>query len=195
MQTISIKLIIVVCSILVISNVQAQVQTYRPGQGSYIRVEGTSTLHDWEMRSEDIEGEISLIMNGDGVPEELESLNFRLKKTSLKSSMSGLERRAYNALNAATYPDITFRLTGRGDIQTNGEGYIVSTRGVLTVAGQTMETDVEAICFNGDDNKLVCSGSQNIKMTDFQIDPPVMMLGALRTVDEVTVNFRVVYMQ
>jgi polyisoprenoid-binding protein YceI len=158
-----------------------------------ITVTGTSSLHDWEMQSDDAVSEVQFIVDNDGQPEKLESVMLRLQKTTLKSDRSGLDRRAYDAMNASRHPEIIFRANGSGDLEQNGDKYEVSTKGELTVAGVTRTIDVNATCTNGNGNELVCTGSQNIMMSDFNIDPPVMMLGTLRTGDEITINYRIVY--
>ncbi len=167
------------------------VRSYSPAGDSYIRVRGTSTLHDWEMLSDNVKGEIHLIIGGNGIPGDVEDLVFSLEKTTLRSNQSGLDRRAYDALDAGRHPEITFRMNGPGMVRDNGEGYIISARGDLTVAGETKRINVEAICVNGNDSRLICTGSRTLRMSDFSIDPPVMMLGALRTGDEVTVDYRI----
>jgi len=48
---------------------------------------------------------------------------------------------------------------------------------------------VTANCHANPDGSIACSGSQQIKMTDYQIKPPSFMLGALKTGDALTINF------
>ena len=132
-------------------------------------------------------------MNDKGHPENIESLTFRMKKTSLKSNQSGLDRRAYDALKANKHPEIIFKMNGNSTIQENGDNYKLSLNGDLVVAGISRQVNITATCLNGDDKKLVCSGTEKLKMSDFQIDPPVMMLGALKTADEITINYSIVY--
>ena len=177
------------------SSAYAQTQSFRPGPGSYVTVTGTSTLHDWEMKSETMTSEVVFSTNDSGSPESLESVMLRLSKKTLRSDKSGLERRAYDAMNANHHPEIVFLTNGSGSLQKRGDQYQVSSRGELTVAGVTRQVSVDAICINGDDERLVCSGSTRLKMSDFNIDPPVMMLGALRTGDEITINYNIVYVQ
>jgi polyisoprenoid-binding protein YceI len=193
MNKIILKSILTFFAVLLIAGLKAQVQTYKPSAESFIEVKGTSTLHDWEMRSENIISEVQFKMNEKGHPEDIESLIFRLNKTSLKSKQSSLDRRAYDALNASKHPEIVFRMNGNSSIQENGDKYKVSLNGDLVVAGISRQVNITATCLNGDDKKLVCSGTEKLKMTDFQIDPPVMMLGALKTADEITINYRIVY--
>ena len=181
--------------IWVSSSAYTQTQSFRPGPGSFITVIGTSTLHDWEMRSEIMSSEVVFSTNDSGFPESIESVTFRLNKTTLISDKSGLDRRAYEALNAKRYPEIVFRTNGSGSLSKSGDNYRVSSLGELTVGGVTRQVTVNATCINGDDEILVCSGSTRLKMSDFNIDPPVMMLGALRTGDEITINYNIVYVK
>lgn len=158
-----------------------------------ITVSGTSTLHDWEMESNKAESETVFSLNAEGQPEHLESVAFKLNKGTLKSDKSGLDRRAYEALNAKRHPEIVFRTTGRSAVKKNGNNFNVTTSGDLTIAGVTRRVSVDATCSNGDGDKLICSGSSELKMSDFNVDPPVMFLGTLRTGDEIKIEYRMVY--
>lgn len=195
MKNITVKLILVFCGIWLTGDLQSQAQIFRPTGDSYIMVSGTSTIHDWEMISENISSEAKFSTNDEGQPEKLESVSFRLTKTTLKSDKSGLDRRAYEAMNAKRHPEIIFRTNGSGRLVKNDDKILIDSRGELTIAGNTRQVNVSATCINGDDKKLVCTGEQKLKMTDFNIDPPVMMLGALRTSDEITISYKIVYVQ
>jgi hypothetical protein len=186
--------VLILCHFLFSHQSFAQQQTFRPSGESYVTVTGTSTLHDWEMRSGNVGGEAVFITGESGSPEVLESVMFRLEKTTLKSDKSGLDRRAYQALNTSRHPEIVFRTNGSNSVRKTGDRYVVNTRGELTIAGVTRQISVNATCINGDDQRLVCSGSRSLKMSEFDIDPPVMMMGTLRAGDEITINYNIVYM-
>ena len=194
MKTTIYKFILIAGCIWLTHNTQSQAQTFKATSDSYIMIKGTSTLHDWELRSENVISEVLFKMNDGGHPENLEYLTFSLNKMTLKSNQSGLDRRAYEALKANRHPELVFRMNGNSSMQQqHGDNYMVSLKGDLIIAGVTRQINVNATCLNGDDKKLICSGSQKLKMTDFQVDPPVMMLGALRTGDEITIDYRMVY--
>lgn len=195
MKTTALKMILIACCVFLLHALQAQVKTYTPADDSYVVVKGTSTIHDWEMKSENIMSEVRFKTNDDGQPEQLESVTFRLKTSTLQSDKSGLNRRAYEAMNANQYPDIIFHSNGNGGLEKEGDNYKIRSGGELTIAGNTHQINLKTTCINGDDKKLICSGSHNLKMTDFNIDPPVMMFGALRTDDEVTISYSIVYVQ
>lgn len=193
MENRGLKFILIIAGLWLASDIVAQVLSYSPGPGSYITVTGTSTLHDWEMVSENIRSVAVFNTNGEGSPESVESVTFRLAANTLKSDKSGLDKRAYDALDVKRHPEIIFSTNGSGNLQKSGEKFQVNSTGELTVAGVTRQVNVNAVCINGDDERLVCSGTTRLKMSDFQIDPPVMMLGALRTGDEVTIKYNIVY--
>lgn len=188
-------LIVFILGIFLINDLQSQTQTFRPADNSFIKVTGTSTLHDWELISEDINSELRFETGDNGQPEKLESVSFTLNKKTLRSDKSGLDRRAYEALDASRYPEIVFRTNGSGRLEKDGDTYRINSTGELSVAGVSRKITVQTTCINGDDNRLQCSGSQKLNMSDFNIDPPVMMLGALRTGDEITVSYNIVFVQ
>ena len=193
MKNITIKLVIVLCGFLVINELKAGNETYRPAPGSYVVVKGTSTLQSWEMKAENPGSEVVFSFDEEGNPESLESVVFRLNKKSLESNTSGLNRKAYEALDADRYPEIVFTGKGNSRLVNSGDNYEVTATGELNISGVTRQVTVNATCTNNDDSRLVCSGSQKLKMSDFNIDPPVMMFGALRAGDEVTVNYTIIY--
>ena len=193
MKTKFLKFILVSCFILGIQDIQAQIQTYNASKDSYILVKGTSTLHDWEMKSENVISEVQFKMNEKGHLENLESLKFSINKTTLKSTQSALDKKAYDALKASKYPEIVFKMNGNSSVKPNGNNYDAILKGELIIAGITRQISLNATCTNGDDKKMICSGTQHLKMTDFKIEPPVMMLGALRTADEITIDYKMVY--
>ncbi len=193
MKTIVIKLIFVLSGLLLINGLKAANETYRPAPGSYVIITGTSTLQSWEMRSENPGGEVVFSIDEEGNPESLQSAVFRLNKKSLESNRSGLKSKAYEAMDADRHPEIVFTGKGNSRLVENGDNYEITTPGELNIAGVTRQVTVSATCTNNDDTRLVCSGSQKLKMSDFKIDPPVMMFGALRAGDEVTVNYTIIY--
>jgi polyisoprenoid-binding protein YceI len=158
-----------------------------------VRVTGTSTMHDWEMVSDKADSEVQFILNDQGQPERMESVVLRLSKTSLRSERAGLASRAHDAMKADKHPEIIFVTNGSGSVEKNGDSYNITTSGDLTIAGVTRQVSVEAICVNGDEDKLICTGSSELKMSDFNVDPPSMALGAFRTGDEITIEYRVAY--
>jgi hypothetical protein len=170
----------------------AQEISYTSTDDSYVIVRGTSTLHDWELRSETIMSEVVFSENGEGIG-SLESVMFIVEKTTLESDRSRLQEMAHEEMEAGAHPEITFR-SDDGIIRSKGEEYNVTVRGDITISGVTRNISVDATCMGGDE-EMVCTGTRDLQMTDFGIEPPRLMLGALRTDDDITVEFRIVYTQ
>jgi hypothetical protein len=191
MKNIKIQFLILISGILFIQDLPAQSISYKSTDDAYVVVMGTSTLQDWELRSETLLSEIVFgSENGDDI-ESLERLMFTLEKTSLESDQSRLQRSAHSEMDAENHPQITFRASD-GTVRRNGEEYRINATGDLTVSGVTRQVSVEATCINSG-NEMVCTGTENLRMTDFNIDPPTLMLGTIRTDDEVAVEFRIGY--
>ncbi len=166
------------------------------GQANYkqsgtlnITIAGTSTMHDWTMTSQG--GVCSSIfeLNSDGAPIKLNTVTVRVPAESLKSKERAMDKNAYNSLKTDKHKDITFQLTSSKIIQKT-----ISCIGNLTIAGTTkpIELDVEYEERNG---TLYCKGSKKIKMTEYNVEPPTFMFGAIKTGDEITVSFDVTLAQ
>jgi polyisoprenoid-binding protein YceI len=161
--------------------------------GSTVTVSGTSNVHDWEMTTTNPTSFAEFKVLTDGKPEVLQALNFRLQKSTLKSDKSGLEKRALEALKADKNPEISFQSSSPAQVKQNGDKMIITTQGRLSIAGVTKVVDVSAECTNGNGDTLVCKGEKKLKMTDFNVTPPTMMLGALKVTDDITISYTMIY--
>lgn len=158
---------------------------------SKISIAGTSTLHNWDMISEKANCEISFAFDGANIT-NLSSLLFTVKGESLKSDHKGLDKNAYKALNTDKYPDITFA-SNFANIRSNGaNSYVISAKGKLTISGVSKEVWLAGVStVNPSDMSIQTTGSMKIKMTEYEVEPPTFMFGAMKTGDEITVKFNV----
>ncbi|HZV12966.1 MAG TPA: YceI family protein [Candidatus Kapabacteria bacterium] len=161
--------------------------------GSKLVLNGTSTLHDFTCTTSDIEGTImvdptqltgsindakNLIMQA--------SINIPVK--SIKSGHDGMDNNMYDALKADKDPTITYQLTGITAAAPSGTEYQIQTTGMLSVAGVQKQVEMNVYA-SKTDNGLKIHGKEDINMTDFGIDPPSFMFGALKAGNKVTVSF------
>lgn len=156
---------------------------------SKIGVEGTSTIHDWEMTTSAINGSASFSKEGDQL--EITGTKITLKAVDLKSDNSGLDDKAHEALKAKKHPSITFSQTEMVTVKTTANAFKGTVRGNLTIAGETKAVSIP-ISGSVAQNNLKVSGKVSLKMTQFGMEPPRAMLGTIRAGDEITVNFEVV---
>jgi polyisoprenoid-binding protein YceI len=156
---------------------------------SKIGVEGTSTIHDWDMATSAINGSASFVTEGDQL--EISGTKISLKTTDLKSDNTGLDDKAHEALKAKKHPNITFSQSDKVTLKTTGNAFKGTVRGQLTIAGETKTVSIP-ISGSVVQNTLKVSGKVSLKMTQFGMEPPRAMLGTIRAGDDITVNFEVV---
>jgi hypothetical protein len=151
---------------------------------------GTSTLHDWEMKSNKGKCEAVLALDNTDKITQLTGLYFEVLTESLKSEHSSMDDNTYKALNAKNYKTINYAVSSATVTQSDAVTYQIRTIGKLTIAGATKETDVNAIAkYNAADKSFTITGSKKIRMTDFGVKPPTMMLGTIKTGNDITVTF------
>ena len=158
---------------------------------SKVSVAGTSTLHDWDMASEKANCDISFSFDGANIT-GLTSLVFTVKAESLKSDHKGLDKNAYKALNSEKFPNISFA-SNQANVRSNGpNSYVISAKGKLTISNTSKEVWLAAVCtINPADMSVQSSGSLKIKMSEYNVEPPSFMFGAMKTGDEITVKYNV----
>ena len=158
---------------------------------SKVAIEGTSTLHDWDMASEKANCDIAFSFDGVSIT-GLSSLVFTVDAGSLKSHHSGMDKNAYKALNSDKYPEISFA-SSYANIRPNGtNSYMISAKGKLIIAGVSKDIWIVGVTtVNPADMSVQTIGSAKIKMSEFNVEPPSFMFGAMKTGDEITVKFNV----
>ncbi len=179
-------------SILLMLPVILAAQTTYRIKSHEIRIEGTSNIQSWTADVEKVSGSFSFSLEN-GKVTELHEASLRVESGSIIGSEGRMmNNKIYDALDIKQHPTITFTLREVLSLAENPGTTRISTRGVLTVAGVSRLISLHTIgrvLPNGD---LEFSGTHKVKMSDHSVSPPTAMLGALRTGDEVTLNFKIV---
>lgn len=160
-------------------------EEWSPRPGSWIEIAGTSTLHDWEVRSTEIDGSVSFPANffetdGEGVEAFV-----IIPAKSLESHSGRMDRVMLEALEAEENPNVEFILTGAVPISKSS----ATVTGDLIVAGVERQIEMTVVMTRSGE-QIIFTGSIEIDMTDWRIDPPTAMFGTIRTGPEVTVSFQ-----
>jgi len=169
------------------------------GTGSTVWLEGTSTMHDFECRTSDIAVQFvrdAAAKDPADVPglEQLirtsvvTGLDVDIPVASLKSGKGGLDKNLQKTLQADRFPRIHFHL-GHYTLATTADTSDMHATGTLTVAGHERATDLTARTWRSSQGVWI-EGVQPLRMSDFEVKPPTMMLGALKVGDRVTVHYR-----
>lgn len=150
---------------------------------SEVTIDGTSTLHDWTSKSTKMNGEGTVTLDGN-VINEVSKFNFSIPTKSIESGKSKMDGYTYKALKADEFPNISFEMTS-----CTPEEKSLLVNGMLTIAGKSKEitADVEYEVTNG---SIIFQCSELINMKDWDIEPPTLFMGTLKTGENVIVSFK-----
>jgi hypothetical protein len=167
--------------------------TYRVADPN-IKVLGTSNLHNWSMEAKDISCSVNFVFGpgASALPQSLTTLDLGIPIHNLKSGESLMDSRAYTALKADKFGTITFTSTSAVIVPGQGNQFQVKSTGTMTIAGVGRPVVLIVACQVNADGSIACNGSQQLKMTDYQIKPPSFMLGALKTGDLLNINYSLI---
>ncbi|SRR5579883_1702467 len=156
---------------------------------------GTSTLHNWTMTAHQLQGTAQFNLTDNGELESVSALTFILPVHNLKGEKDGLNDNAYEALKADKYKDIRFVMTN-SKITPSGSGkYVIHANGNLTIAGVTRPIAMDVNAQVQSNGTVTCQGSYALKMSDYNVDRPSFMLGAMKTGDALTLTYSLVFVK
>jgi polyisoprenoid-binding protein YceI len=177
--------------------------------GSKMRLEGTSTAHDWRSESGLILGYLEVGPNfplepGAKVsPGKVEAKGeAKVKVTSLKSKNKDgtyyddkMDDKMYNMMSYTNHPDIIFKITDLTLKETAKDAnspYVFDAKGDLSLAGVTNNVSfpvkVLPLPEKDGENRVKISGEVPLKMSQFGMQPASMIL-VVKTGDDVTAKF------
>jgi len=176
----------------------ADMVRYMGFPGSRMRIDGTSTIHDWYAETKLIGG--SFLCDKSVSLTALKPGKLNGKVTAVMransfacSSGSAMDKIMRQAMKADKFPLITFQSDSLEVKSVNADGTaIISAQGELTVAGVKKPLTLEVKLTPSDGGKKATfSGKAKVKMTDHGIKPPApaVGLGLIKTGDEVTLTF------
>lgn len=172
----------------------------RPGGSLWL--EGKSTVHEFKSTTTHLEARFSEIearwpTGTTGVAaleafiraKGVSSMQLLVPVTGLHSGKSGLDKNMYKALQAEKHPAIRFAMSSYEveDGKTPGT-LAIDAKGTLQIAGVERPVHLPITATRAGD-ALRLQGSVPVLMTDYGIKPPTMMMGALKTADQVVVSF------
>jgi polyisoprenoid-binding protein YceI len=166
----------------------ASAERFAPATGSLVRVEGTSTLHEWKMEGSTIDGQINA-----PTPDNWNApanAVVTIPVTSIKSEHAKMDKLMAEALKAGSHPQIRFEMTEATPKQTGTTSFVLAAKGRLTIAGVTRDVAFDVQGSKTADGRYALTGTAPIKMTAFGIKPPTAMMNTIKTGDDVKVTFR-----
>ena len=160
-----------------------------------VTIDGTSNLHSWNEKVEQVSGK-GLINWNAGKGFTLQSFNIVMEVNSIKSDEgSTMNNKTYKALKSDQYPQISFSLLEPvAAIPLLANGYSTAAKGKITIAGVTKSVNMPIKISEDVNKKISIEGIQVVKMTDYGVDPPTALFGMLKTGDAITISFKTVFL-
>lgn len=161
----------------------AQVFAFAPE--SKIWIEGDSNLHPWSCQATAPQAQIDI---DTAAPELARGLTLSVQVAGLECGSGKMNEKLRDALNADAHPVIEYQLVKAERVP--GEKLQLQATGDLTINGKTRPVTFAVDVVLEPDGTARASGSVDILMTDFGVEPPTALL-VLKTYDRVTVKFEI----
>ena len=178
----------------------ADMLKYRGKPGSKMRIEGTSTIHDWWSESVLMAGRLELDPSfptdpakSDLKPGPLPAQgNITILARSFQCQWGApMNAVMLESLDADKNPKIEYKLKELAFKEAKDGALVFDAKGDVTVRGKTKEVAMPVTIERPDAKKLKIKGTVGLKMSDFAIPPPApkVALGAIKTADDVKLVF------
>ncbi len=158
---------------------------------SRVWFDGKSTVRDWSCKAAQIDavidadaGAVAGVLKGQ---KTVKSVTLTFPTAKLDCENGTMNGHMMKALNATKNPNITFAMTG---YELNAAAPVKGTlNGALTINGVTKPITMPAQFANAASGALRVTGAYSLTMTEWQVVPPKLMLGAMKVNPVVVVNF------
>jgi hypothetical protein len=186
-------------ALLLVIGSSAETIRYQAAPGSKMKLDGTSTVHDWTVESGIIGGYIEMDSNFPLDKSKPSSdlqvspkVQVNVPVRSLKSGKKLMDDIMHDALKVKDHQTIRYALTEmKAKPRKAGEPLQFDTKGEVEVAGVKKPVDMVVTMEPIEGGKLKSTGTAEVKMSDFGIKPPSpsVGLGLIKTADEVKITF------
>jgi hypothetical protein len=170
--------------------------------GASLQLDGDSSLHRYSAKAHGMQAGVGLDtarVDASAQSPDLEALirghfikTFKLMVpvAELSSGEHGLDDNMHKALKGGQFKEIRFQMDSYDVLAPAAGGPAISVmlHGRLSLAGIERKVDVAATGVRVKEGIRI-TGSKDLLMTDYQIKPPTMMLGAIKTKNLITVKF------
>lgn len=161
---------------------------------SRLWIAGTSTIKPFECKAAIVDaiiedsgaGTIDALFKGE---KAVRSLSFTVPSSKLDCGNAKMNEHMYKALKTKKFPVITFKLSSY-ELTRAASGMQAVLTGQLTLGGVTKTIAVKADGKQIADGTLNVIGVHQLRMTEYGLTPPSLMMGAIKVGDKVDVNFQ-----
>lgn len=171
-------------------SLSAQNVTFDAQPGSKVLIEGTSSIHDWDMKGGIIGGKIEADAKFPEAGADKAQVSAIIPVRTLKSYAPKMDQVMQEAMELAKFPRIEYQLVSLKPKSNAGAKFEFEAVGALTVHGKTLTNTMPVTIEKLDGGKLKITGTTPLKMTAFSVPPPCPALagGLIKTGDDIKVT-------
>jgi polyisoprenoid-binding protein YceI len=163
---------------------------------SKLTISGTSTVRAFQCQASAFDakvessgsGAVAAILAGE---KAVSSVLVTVPAEKLDCRNGTMNEHMRKALKADQFASIVFKVDS-DDLATGTDGVAVKLNGTLTLGGVEKPITVTALAKAGENGTLLVSGTQEVRMTEFGLKPPTLMLGTMKVGERIKVGFDVV---
>jgi hypothetical protein len=160
--------------------------------GNKLWIEGGSTVRKWscQLPAEQLKLEVSggAADPAPGLPRGVQRVVVTVPVQAIECGNGKMNEHLRKALKAGEHPEIRYEMTSYAA----GEAEAVRATGELTIAGATQPVEMPVALAALPAGGARVQGSYELRMTDWGVKPPTLMLGTLKVSPVVQVKFDVV---
>lgn len=161
---------------------------------SRLWVTGSSTVRGYECKAGRIDGAI-VADPAAGVGDlqgAVKRVEIGVPVALLECGNGTMNGHMRKALKVEKSPMIRYRLSSHTVTASSDAAGKVRMNGTLSIAGQEKPVAIDATVAREAGGTLRVKGSREIRMTEFGVKPPTLMMGTMKVHDPVTVHFDIV---
>jgi polyisoprenoid-binding protein YceI len=170
----------------------AQAVTYTAQPGSKVKIEGTSSLHPWDVNGSVIGGTMEVDPKFPEAGTVKPTATTRIPVRTLKSYQKKMDEVMQEYMEMAKFPNIEYKLTElKSKGAPKGNVHEFDATGDLTIHGTTKSMTMPVTIEKLEGNKLKVVGKTPLKTTDYGVKPVDVNLGIghITTGADVTLSF------
>ena len=192
------KVVLIVGSVLIlvgsVPSLEAQTSyKVRNSNEIALSLSGTTPLRNWKMSAQGLQGDAKMVISTLNQLIEIDSLTFSLPVRNLKGDQAAMDKDAYRVLKADRYKEIVFSLNS-AKVEPEGEHlFLIKALGNLTVAGVTKEVTFTMHSKIAEDESISFTGSEVVRMSDYNVERPSLLLGTIRAGDKMTLTYTLIF--
>lgn len=162
---------------------------------SRLWIAGTSTVRSFQCQAGSFDARIESAGSGAvaavlGGEKAVSSVVVTVPVEKLDCRNATMNEHMRKALKADKNPTVVFKVASY-DLAKSTDGVAVTLTGTLTLGGVEKPITIDAQAKPGDNGTLLVSGTREVRMTEFGLQPPKLMLGTLKVDERIKVGFDV----